>query len=120
MGYDQGHHDGTTRTFDGWASSTERMQTRFGIFPRRRHSIHTSTAHDQEFDHLTYPDYSDVFHHVPAQESEHEEQAQERLVMDGEPQHNSGQTLQERIDSLVIETKDGDQDLWNQIGQMGN
>jgi hypothetical protein len=85
VGYHQGRHDGTTRTFDGWASSTERMQTSFGIPPRRRHSIDTSTAHNQEFDYLTYPDYSDVVEDVPAQELQHEEQAQEIIVMEGEP-----------------------------------
>jgi hypothetical protein len=115
MGYDQGHHDGRTRTFDGWASSTERMQTQFGISPRRRHSIHTSTAHNQEFDYLTYPDFPDV----PAQENQHEEQAQERIVLDGEPQQNSGSTLQEQIDSLRIDILDANQNMWRLMAQMG-
>jgi hypothetical protein len=119
MGYDQGHHDGTTRTFDGWASSTERMQTRFGISPRRRHSVHTSAAHNQEFDYLTYPDYPDVVHHVPAQESEYEEQAQERSVMDAEPQQNSGQTPQEQMDSLRIDILNANQNMWEMMAQMG-
>jgi hypothetical protein len=68
---------------------------------------------------LTYPDYPDVIHYVPAQESEHEEQAQERIVMEGEPQQNSGSTLQEQMDSLRIDIMDANQNMWEMMAQMG-
>jgi hypothetical protein len=94
------------------------MQTKDGISPCRRHSVHTSAAHNQDFDYLTYPIYSDVFEDELAQDGEHEQQAQESWTMDGEPQCGSEVTLQERMDSLSFELKDGDQTLWDEIGKI--
>jgi hypothetical protein len=105
--------------FDYYASSNERMQTKFGISPRRRHSVHTSAAHNQDFDYLTYPSYSDVFDDVSAQESENEQQVQEDCMMDGEPQHGSEATLQETMDSLSFRIKDENQTLWDEVGKIG-
>jgi hypothetical protein len=54
-----------------------------------------------------------------AQESEDEQQAQESWTMDGDLPYGSEATFQERMDSLLFGIQDGNETLWDEIGQMG-
>jgi len=55
---------------------------------------------------------------APAQESEHEPQVQESVVVGDEPQSDSIAILGESFEALVAEIQEGHQRLWDEPGHM--